>query len=71
MLPQIHHNPGWHDCAKGKKGVKAQKEAHINELQAIPTEIEVKKQTKTLSRSTFSSNKTLCVPDSMSKQGYD
>jgi hypothetical protein len=46
MLPQIHHNPGWHDCAKGKKGVKAQKEAHVNELQAIPTEIEVTKQTK-------------------------
>jgi hypothetical protein len=31
MLPQIHHNPGWHDCAKGQKGVKAQKEAHIDE----------------------------------------
>jgi hypothetical protein len=46
MLPQIHHNPGWHDCAKCKKGVKAQKEAHINELQAIPTKNKVTKQTK-------------------------
>jgi hypothetical protein len=29
-----------------------------------------KNRLKTLSRSTFSSNKTLSVPDSVSKQGY-